>query len=98
MTLSSGSAVERLTARDIVSKMPDMQQQKDAWFGRWLRACRERSKVSTIVIGKALGVSPSTVLSRERGGIVTVDALPAVIAAYGITPKQLADEVKLRMP
>ena len=87
------SAVECLTARSIVSKMHDMQQQKDPWFGGWLRACRERSKVSTSVIGKALGVSPSTVLSRERGGIVTVDALPAVIAAYGITPKQFADKL-----
>ena len=81
-----------------MSKMHDMQQSTDPWFGRWLRTCRERSKLSTLIIGKALGVSPSTVLSRERGGIVTVDALPAVIAAYGITPKQLADEVKLRMP
>lgn len=75
-----------------------MQQTTDPWFGRWLRACRDRSKTSTAVVAKKLGIHVSTVLSRERGGIIPADAVPDVIAAYGITPKQLADEIKTRMP
>lgn len=55
-----------------------------------------RTPIETIA--EELGVHPTTVLSRERGGIIRADDLPSVAAAYGITPKQLADKLREMMP
>lgn len=61
------------------------------WLGPWLRSARAASGASANGVAARLGIRTVNLLARERGGRISADNLPMVLAAYGLT---LTDYVK----
>ena len=74
--------------------MSAMKQTTESWVGPWLRSIRISKRTTPSVIAAKLGIHSSNVVRRECGQAFSADALPAVLAAYGVTPAVFAAKLK----
>ena len=67
------------------------RRRADPWVGIWLRSLREDTNVSRGEVATTLGRDESWVSRIETGvSAIRADDLPAVLAAYDVTPAQFA--------
>lgn len=73
------------------------RRRADPWVGAWLRSLREETDVTREQIGKKLGRDESSICRLETGvSAIAADDLPAVLAAYGVSPAHFARKASSR--
>jgi len=76
-------------------KMVGMNSNATHWLGPWLRSVRIKDEVPVKVVADKLGIDPSNLLRRERGGATIGDhELKATLDAYSVTPERFAAQLR----
>lgn len=82
-----------------VSTMAAMKQHTKPWIGDWLRSVRIERDVDAAAVAAKLNLHPSGITRREAGELHwRANDIPAVLAAYDITPSQFIARLKQMMP